>query len=232
MSNLKISQLTSGSPAQGGDLLPIDRSGSNFSLTGTNVAALTSITSAVSAGGILPAANAGAGQSVTASQDYYFLPYGIFGLASANNSPAQSSNQVRAVQFTLERIVTFTRMSIYVATTSSTNHEYIGIYTAAGNKIIQGSFTLTASTGVLTATVSQTTLNPGIYYLARGPDNTTSVLIGITTAVAAALTAFNGGSIVRDGVSPNAVSSGVMPSSLGTLTTASTFTPPLVLLEP
>src|ERR1700675_2658045 len=40
MSNLKISQLTSGTPAQSTDLLPIDRAGANFSVTAGSIAAL------------------------------------------------------------------------------------------------------------------------------------------------------------------------------------------------
>src|SRR5208282_3826475 len=42
MANLKISQLTAGNPAQSGDLLPIDRSGANFSITAGSIAALAS----------------------------------------------------------------------------------------------------------------------------------------------------------------------------------------------
>ena len=40
MANTKISALTSGNPAQSGDLLPIDRSGVNYSITAGSIAAL------------------------------------------------------------------------------------------------------------------------------------------------------------------------------------------------
>ena len=43
MANLKISQLTLGTPAQAGDLLPIDRAGVNFAITAASIAALTSV---------------------------------------------------------------------------------------------------------------------------------------------------------------------------------------------
>ncbi len=43
----KISELTSGNPAASGDLLPIDRSGANYSVTATSVAALASATGSV-----------------------------------------------------------------------------------------------------------------------------------------------------------------------------------------
>jgi hypothetical protein len=47
MSNLKISQLTSGTPAQSTDLLPIDRSGANFSVTAGSIAALAGMLSPI-----------------------------------------------------------------------------------------------------------------------------------------------------------------------------------------
>lgn len=47
MANKKISALTSGNPAQNGDLIPIDRSGANFKVTAQSLAAL--------AGGSVPA---------------------------------------------------------------------------------------------------------------------------------------------------------------------------------
>lgn len=40
MASTKISGLSSGNPAQSGDLIPIDRSGSNFSITAASIAAL------------------------------------------------------------------------------------------------------------------------------------------------------------------------------------------------
>lgn len=45
--DMKISQLASGNPAQAGDLIPVDRSGANFSLTAGSVAALASDASLV-----------------------------------------------------------------------------------------------------------------------------------------------------------------------------------------
>ena len=40
MANLSISQLTPGNPAQSGDVIPIDRSDVNFSITAGSIAAL------------------------------------------------------------------------------------------------------------------------------------------------------------------------------------------------
>jgi hypothetical protein len=57
MANLKISQLTSGNPAQSGDQIPINRGGANFSITASSIAALASGGSAPSLDQVLnPAA--------------------------------------------------------------------------------------------------------------------------------------------------------------------------------
>jgi len=232
LASAKISALTAGAPAQTGDLFPIDRSGSNFSVSASDIANLASVTSIAANGGLMPVTNGGMAQSVVASQDYYFLPIGLAVLASSTSSAAMTANQVFLLQFTLDRVVTFTRMSIYVVTTSSTNHEYIGIYSGGGSSLlVQASFTLTASTGAMTATVSSTTLNPGNYWLARSADNSTSVLLGTAATSANPITLFNGGSIVRIGLSSNSTSSGTLPSSIGTVS-GQAWNAPLVLLEP
>lgn len=44
MPNSKISALTIGGPAQSADLIPIARSGANYSLTGAQIAALAALT--------------------------------------------------------------------------------------------------------------------------------------------------------------------------------------------
>jgi hypothetical protein len=70
MANTKISALTLGNPAQSGDLLPIDRSGANFSITAGSVASL--------AGAIL-------------SIEYIVTNYGCVGNGSTDNTVAMKA---------------------------------------------------------------------------------------------------------------------------------------------
>lgn len=182
--------------------------------------------------GLLPVANAGVANAATANRDCVLLPWGEAQLNSSAVRNVMTANTMRVCQFKLDRIVVFTRVSINVTTTSNGNHEYIGIYDAAGTTLLrQASFTLGAGTGVLTATVSSTTLNPGVYWLGTSPDNATSVLAGTNTGASQAFTLYNGGSIVRFGTSSLSTSGGVMPASIGTVS-ALTSQMPLVLLEP
>lgn len=45
MADTKISALTSGNPAQGSDVIPIDRAGANFSITAASIAKLAGVPS-------------------------------------------------------------------------------------------------------------------------------------------------------------------------------------------
>ncbi len=56
MANTKISALISGNPAQAGDLLPIDRSGANFSITAGSIAAIAEAASLPLTGGTMSGA--------------------------------------------------------------------------------------------------------------------------------------------------------------------------------
>ena len=181
----------------------------------------------------VPPANGGVASSSVASQDYYLLPMGMIGITNGANAGTTTSGTVRCGQFTLDRTVVFTRVSINVVTTSNTNHEYIAIYNAAGTSLLmQATFTLGAGTGVLTQTVTQVTLPPGIYWLARSTDNATSVLAGIPTVQAPGTNLLNGGSIPRYGTASTTQTGGVMPANLGTVTGSAFGQLPLVLLEP
>lgn len=174
------------------------------------------------------------GVSSVANQDCCLLPYDTPGLVCGSNgtSVMGSANHIRAFQFNLNRKVTFTRVSIAVTTSSNTNHEYIGIYSADKSTLLcQATFALTAATGVYTATISAVTLPAGTYWLVRGADQTTSVLQGANLQSSGLVLLYNGGAIVRYGDCSNTISAGVLPSSVGTVTGSST-NPPAVLLEP
>lgn len=169
----------------------------------------------------------------TAGQGCLVFPSDAALLNAGANRAAMTANTMKVWQFNLDRKITFTKVSINVVTTSSTNHEYIGIYNAAGSSLlVQASFTLGAGTGVLTATVGSTTLTPGTYWLGTSPDQGTSVITGVTTLGVQVMNLFNAVA-TRYGTSSLSTSGGVMPASIGTLTPiAGTTQPPIVIFEP
>lgn len=174
------------------------------------------------------------GQSITPNQDCFFAPFDTAVLIDAANTTSimGTANHIRAFQFNLNRQITFTRATISVSTTSSGNHEYIGLYDKNKNLICQFTYVLGAGTGPLTATIATAiTLNPGTYWLVRGADQTTSVLQASSPMSSNLVGIYNSGSIVRYGDCSNVIAGGNLPSSLGTVTTSATA-PPAVLLEP
>jgi hypothetical protein len=178
--------------------------------------------------------------SSVASQDFYTLPFGDVAYANATTTQAffNTNESVRLTMFTIERTITFTRMTINVGTLFSGGHCYIGIYKAAagtgsGAKLVQATFS-TTSTGIVTATVAATTLTPGTYWLAFTMDNTTAQISAFAWASIPS-NIYNGGSILRTVFTASAASSGVLPSSTGNTQTNGLNTAnntPLVLLEP
>lgn len=182
---------------------------------------------------IVDASSYAVGETVTASQDFCLLPYDSASLTTAAGATGVMGtlNHVRAIQFNLNRKVTFTSVTIDVSITSNGNKEYIGIYSADKSTLLaEAIFTLGVSAGVKTVTIGAVTLNPGTYWLARGADQTTSSLIACTVQ-SSPLALFNAGSITRYGDCNGVISGGHLPSALGSITTSAT-SPPIVLLEP
>ena len=73
MANEKISQLTNGNPAQSGDLIPIDRTGANFSISAGSIAALASSSGVTSVSLGAPTGFTITGSPVTSSGTLAFV---------------------------------------------------------------------------------------------------------------------------------------------------------------
>jgi hypothetical protein len=181
--------------------------------------------------GVLPAANGGAGQAVTANQGYYILPTGSNTMTAAATTSTFTANHVRAMLFVLPYTVTFTKMVLNVTTTSNGNNYFAAVYSADKSTLLrQGTFTLGAGTGALSATVSSTTLRPGPYWFAWAADNTAAVVTAWGNVIGTNTNPFNLNN-VKLGDSDQLVSGGVMPATLGTIT-ASGLNPAVVMIEP
>lgn len=150
------------------------------------------------------------------------------GAVATTGPQTASANRVYFKQFTLLCRVSVKKVSINVTASVASTHVSVGIYDAGGNLLVDSGQFDCSSNGVKTNTLgASVVLPPGVYYFAWSCDSTSSSLqvpyfTGLISqaALGAARDILNA-TAVRTGKGSNTVSSGAMPSALGTLSTAS-----------
>ncbi len=94
--------------------------------------------------------------------------------APLNTTTWPATNQAIYIPFTLAKPYTAARMWLYNGGTVSGNLD-LGIYDDQGNTIVTKGSTLQATINVMQfLDITDTVLNPGVYYMAVALDNTTS----------------------------------------------------------
>lgn len=184
---------------------------------------------------VVPAANGGVANLITSGQGF-FWGYGLIDNSVGGTSTViapTGNNNVLVWQFVIPfritvRKITFSNGSTVTAAATAT----FGIYDISGNKLIDSG---TFSTAVASQTVTNTlgtpvTLNPGVYWFAQSCSNTSNTSSGNINDSAAGRTMRNA-SGVRQGTAANSASSGVLPSTLGTVTGTTNRVPVAVFFE-
>ena len=150
MGNLKISQLTSGNPAQSSDIIPIDRSGSNFRVTAGSIAALVSGTASSS----------------------WSSPHAMLGGATYSAGVSSGVREIQnnsTMQFWLPVPVSFNRLAIIMnKITVGGSQETLdwGIYDSSGN--VLASIGATAYGASATPILKNGTVKQGTVSLSAG----------------------------------------------------------------
>ena len=130
-----------------------------------------------------------------------------------------SANAVQVYLFQLDAEYTISKVSITSVGNNFSIHATFGIYSYAGNKLVDGgSFVELTGSGVQTNSITPVTLPPGVYWFAQSTDTSTSgdwpaVVITNTT-----LPSMLSANTTRSATAGNAASGGVLPATLGTLT--------------
>jgi hypothetical protein len=164
----------------------------------------------------------------TAGQGGFFGP-GLFidgsqmdqiGVTSA--TVVNANNQVRVTQFVLAYSITIRNISTAVSNNVAANSITFGIYNMSGNKLLDsGTFAIATSPTIQTNTLgSPVTLSPGVYWLAQSSTtNSGCTVLGIQPSddTKHGEIMYNTNS-VRYGTAANAASFGVLPATLGTVT--------------
>jgi hypothetical protein len=191
----------------------------------------------------------GSAQS-TSGQGYFFGP-GVPSLLGLNlgDVPIDSANTVYVWQFTLTACWTI-RTATYITGNSLSYPTYplgFGIYSCSGSKLLDVYFDTTATYETpVTLTFSAVTLSPGVYYFAQAqPASGISAhtieidSAGGSISLTQLLSTINNPAYTLytspiAGTAGNAMSSGVLPSTLGTISplTDTYISPAAVLWTP
>lgn len=129
-----------------------------------------------------------------------------------------SNNAVNAVQVVIPFIIDLGHISYSITTAGSAGAKIdIGLYNAYGTALLVHTGAQDATgTGVSKISVSTYSINPGIYFYAF-TSNDNSVQMAVAN-IGRSADILNAGTTKLCGSSSNSSSSGVLPSSLGTIT--------------
>jgi len=133
-----------------------------------------------------------------------------------------TANQVVAVQLMLPFAITISKVSLYVVTGSGSGFMCAGLYSADGNtKLIDAGTNAfdvhTNSQALRSNNITPVTLQPGTYWFAVGDTVASSGSVVGHNLYTWLANLFNA-NVTRFGTAANAISGGVMPSTLGAIT--------------
>ncbi len=148
-----------------------------------------------------------------------------------------ANNQVRVKQFILPFSITVRKICFRVETLAAGGFMSVGIYDSAGRLIFSTGAQSTAATGNFTTgildasgrSVTEIVLPAGVYYSGYTADNTTSASRALTDS--GFDTIFGNLNANRCGVAANPSVGGVLPQTLGVIT-SSTLNSVLFYIEP
>jgi hypothetical protein len=150
------------------------------------------------------------------------FPMHGFGADAQSSSAVAASNTVYFAPLEITWPVYITNVSFTIGTLSAGGHIGISIYNSAKSKIMDTGPVSTSGIGTFFPRITNSagagmTLEPGTYYVAWNADNTTAKFTSLagTPALEAVINGTTG--VVFEGISGTAATSGLNPSTLGTL---------------
>jgi hypothetical protein len=140
--------------------------------------------------------------------------------ASSGNVANSTSNAVWGIQFVLPCALSVNQITIR-SVNGGTDDVGIGIYSTAGNALVKAAFVTIGAATASTVTATLTTLSPGIYYFCWSESSTSAgnTYITVPNPGNAGANAFWSASNITVQAT-NTSASGVMPATLGTLSSA------------
>jgi|SRR5579872_1915917 len=156
----------------------------------------------------------------------YFMGTGIvedvipvLSVCSTSETIITTPDEVRVQQFVLESTWVISAVGVTITGTDASQTCTFGIYSAAGNKLVDSGAFSAVSMGYLENTLgSPVTLPPGVYYFAQSATGSNPRVPGIGTNIQSSLIGMLNGTNTYNGIAANSASGGVLPSTLGVLT--------------
>jgi len=144
------------------------------------------------------------------------------GMLTVGAGALPATNAVGVVMFTLQVGMLIGHCTVVNATAQSGKIAVLGIYDVNGNKLIDtGSFSLTtAAPTSLTNSFTQVYLPAGTYYFAVATDSNSVNSLDVLTNVTPWQSLLENTFVLKMGTAANAMSSGVLPQTLGAITKA------------
>jgi hypothetical protein len=111
----------------------------------------------------------------------------LFGATATAGSAWPGANRALYLPSVIEQVVTFKAIS-FIVTTQSGDLD-VGIYNEAGVRLVSSGSTAVAAPGVQVVDIADTTVGPGVYFLAMCVSNTTAAFIRVNNASPGAMQA-------------------------------------------
>lgn len=150
-----------------------------------------------------------------------FISAGLPVPSFQNAGSATNLTSVRFIKFVLTQAQLLSRVTTFVVTGVGASTSNLGLYGPSKNKLIDsGALATITSSVVITTTLTATLLLPGPYYFAAGSSSGSVVLEGCGNIFTASTLLLSNNTNFYSGTAGNAYSGGLLPSTLGTLTSA------------
>ncbi len=161
-----------------------------------------------------------------------FWPVTIYPAVSGSTDSVNTANDVVVAQFVLPFRAVVGNISFGVFTLEAGKFAGFGIYSVAGNRLVHSGAVSVASTGTKSASITAVTLEPAIYFFAWTIDGTTAALQAVNTYTNGQHALVSNAVSTRYGIAANPSVAGVLPATLGVITSNTTFLLPTCYMEP
>ena len=169
--------------------------------------------------------------TVDTAGEGYFIGAAVHLVSTGVLEPAGVANQVLVYQFVLPFRATIREVITEVTTLVAASLYSCGIYTPDGNTLLINSGTFNgATTGIKSNVIAAVTLDPDVYLFAQTA-NTTTTLVTRSLNLSLPCILLTGGAVVRCATAANASAAGVLPATLGALT-STTRMPMMAVFSP